>query len=261
MERGVADSHLHSGRRRSGRSRLTGGGSLSAPGIARMRPCPCLTRGRRIHTLTLEGRQYGRPSPPDGSGLMTEVSDVTQLLRSYSAGRTGALDQLIPILYDELRRIAHGLLRDERSGHTLNTTALVHEAYLKLVNVHAVEWHDRAHFLSVVARVMRRVLVDYARARRREKRGGGAISLPLNDVASIPLPPFDDLLDLEDALCRLEALGERQCRVVECRCFAGLTVDETAVALNTSPATVKRDWEFSRAWLNRALDGARSEVP
>jgi RNA polymerase sigma factor (TIGR02999 family) len=192
---------------------------------------------------------------------MTEVVDVTQLLRSVSAGRTEALDQLIPIVYDELRRIAHGLLRDERAGHTLSTTALVHEAYLKLVNVHEVEWHDRAHFLAVAARLMRRVLIDYARTRQRAKRGGGAVPLTLDDRAAMPLPSLEDLLDLEDALSRLEAMGERRCRVVECRCFAGLTVQETAVALHTSPATVKRDWDFSRAWLNRALGGARVEVP
>jgi RNA polymerase sigma factor (TIGR02999 family) len=192
---------------------------------------------------------------------MTEVSDATQLLRSVSAGRTEALDQLIPIVYDELRRIAHGLLRDERAGHTLSTTALVHEAYLRLVNVHEVEWHDRAHFLAMAARLMRRVLIDYARTRQRAKRGGGAVPLTLDDWAATPLPSLEDLLDLEDALSRLEAMGERQCRVVECRCFAGLTVQETAVALHTSPATVKRDWDFSRAWLNRALGGARVEVP
>jgi RNA polymerase sigma factor (TIGR02999 family) len=201
------------------------------------------------------------PSPPAETGLMSEVPDVTQLLRSASAGRRSALDQLIPILYDELHRIAHSLLRDEPAGHTLNTTALVHEAYLKLVNVHEVEWHDRVHFLSVAARLMRRVLIDYARARQRTKRGAGAVPLPLDDQGSMVLPPLEELLDLEHALSRLETLGARQCRVVECRCFAGLSVEETAVALHTSPATVKRDWDFSRAWLNRALAGGRTEVP
>ncbi|MEJ2185328.1 MAG: sigma-70 family RNA polymerase sigma factor [Gemmatimonadota bacterium] len=184
---------------------------------------------------------------------MTDSRDITLLLRDLTAGRRDALDQLIPAVYGELRRIAHGQLRNERQGHTLNTTALVHEAYLKLVNVREVEWNDRAHFFAMSARLMRRILIDYARTRKRAKRGGDAVRITLEDVGELPIERADELLDLEDALTRLEAMNERQCRVVECRCFAGLSVEETAEALGTSPATVKRDWAFSRAWLNREL--------
>ena len=184
---------------------------------------------------------------------MGEEPDITQLLRELSQGRPDALDRLMPIVYHELRRIAHGQLRRERPGHTLNTTALVHEAYLKLVNIRQVEWRDRAHFFAVAARAMRRVMIDYARARKREKRGGEAVRVPLVEALDVPVEQAEDLLGLDDALARLERRNERQCRVVECRCFAGLSLEETAAALGTSVATVKRDWTFSRAWLNREL--------
>lgn len=175
------------------------------------------------------------------------------MLHELSHGSPEALDQLLPVVYDELRRIAHGQLRGEQSGHTLNTTALVHEAYLKLVNLRQVDWRDRAHFFAVAARLMRQVLIDYARARQRDKRGGGLIQVPLVEGMDIVLEESDTLLALDEALARLEAVNERQCRVVECRCFAGLSVEETAEVLQTSPATVKRDWAFARAWLNREL--------
>jgi RNA polymerase sigma factor (TIGR02999 family) len=137
----------------------------------------------------------------------------------------------------------------------LNTTALVNETYLRLVNVDRVKWNGRAHFLAVAARVMRRVLIDYARARGRDKRGGDAVRVSLSDAAELLAAEggAEDMAELEEALARLEAMNERQCRVVECRCFGGLSVEETAEALGTSPATVKRDWAFSRAWLNREL--------
>jgi len=181
--------------------------------------------------------------------------DITQLLRDMSRGQRDALDRLIPMVYDELREIAHRQLRNERSGHTLSTTALVHEAYLRLVNVNQVQWKDRAHFVAVAARVMRRILVDYARARSRDKRGGDAVRIPLTDVPDIAVAD-GDLLAFDGTLDRLVAINERLCRVVECRCFGGMSVDETAAALGTSPATVKRDWAFSRAWLNRELAGS-----
>lgn len=186
---------------------------------------------------------------------MGDEPTISQLLHELSHGRRDALDDLVPLVYDELRRIAHGQLRGERSGHTLNTTALVHETYLKLVKIDQVEWRDRGHFFAVAARVMRRILIDYARAAKREKRGGAAIQVPLDDVMDLPVARADDLLALEDALARLEALSERQCRIVECRCFAGMSVEETAAALGASPATVKRDWALARAWLNRELGG------
>ena len=175
------------------------------------------------------------------------------MLRDLSEGRPEALDQLVPIVYDDLRRIAHRQLRDERPGHTLNTTALVHEAYLRLTDIERVEWRDRAHFVAVAARVMRRVLVDYARSRLRDKRGRGAVPVPLIEALDVPVRQAEDLSDLDEALQRLEAMNQRQCRVVECRCFGGLSVEETALALAISEATVKRDWAFSRAWLNREM--------
>lgn len=193
--------------------------------------------------------------------MAEEAPNISQLLHELAQGHRDALDRVLPLVYDELKRIAHGQLRDERSGHTLNTTGLVHEAYLRLVNINRVEWRDRTHFFAVAARVMRRILIDYARSRSRDKRGGGAIHIPLDDAPDLPIARPDDLLALEDALTRLEAVNERQCRVVECRCFAGMSVEETATALGTSPATVKRDWAFSRAWLNRQLGNGSSEPP
>jgi RNA polymerase sigma factor (TIGR02999 family) len=184
---------------------------------------------------------------------MGDSPEINRLVREVSRGRRDALDRLVPIVYDELRRIAHGQLRRERPGHTLSTTALVHEAYLRLLNVHQVQWLDRAHFCATAARVMRRVLIDYARARQRQKRGGGAVQVSLTDAVDLPNAQTNDLLELDEALTRLEALGDRQYRVVECRCFGGLSVEETAAVLGVSAATVKRDWTFARAWLNREL--------
>jgi RNA polymerase sigma factor (TIGR02999 family) len=185
--------------------------------------------------------------------MAEQAPNVTDLLRALSQGRRDALDRLLPLVYDQLRRIAHGQMRGEHTGHTLSTTALVHEAYLRLVKIEHVQWQDRAHFFAVAARLMRRVLIDYARARLREKRGGEALRVPLDEALDLGVGRADDLMVLEEALTRLEALNERQCRVVECRCFAGMSVEETAVALSISPATVKRDWALSRAWLNREL--------
>jgi RNA polymerase sigma factor (TIGR02999 family) len=182
-----------------------------------------------------------------------ETPDVSAILHELAEGSPGALDRLMPIVYDGLRRIAHGQLRGERTGHTLNTTALVHETYLRLVKIDQVEWQDRAHFFAVAARLMRRVLIDYARGKKRDKRGGNVVQVQLSEALDAMVPDPDDLLLLEQALADLEALNARQCRVVECRCFAGMSVEETAAALDTSPATVKRDWALGRAWLNREL--------
>jgi RNA polymerase sigma-70 factor (ECF subfamily) len=194
---------------------------------------------------------------PEGpSQRAGQEPDITGILRELSAGRPGALDHLIPVVYAALHRMAHDQLRGEREGHTLSTTALVHEAYLKLVGLRDVTWQDRAHFFAVAARVMRRVLIDYARSRSRDKRGGGAVRVPLADAADVAIASVEDLMDLDEALARLEVINERQVRVVECRCVAGLSVEETAAALGTSAATVKRDWAFARAWLNRELGQA-----
>lgn len=191
---------------------------------------------------------------------MHERPDIAQLLRELSEGRRDAFDRLVPLVYDELRKLAHHQLRGERPYHTLNTTALVHEAYLRLLTVEQMQWLDRAHFFGAAARVMRRVLIDYARARGREKRGGDAIRVSLAEALDERTVPEEDLLDVDAALTRLEALSERQCRVVECRCFGGLSVEETAVAVGVSVATIKRDWSFARAWLNREL-GTMADGP
>lgn len=185
---------------------------------------------------------------------MAADDDVTALLAEASAGRRGALDRLIPVVYDELRQLAHRRLRDERPGHTLSTTALVHETYLKLVDVDRAQWRDRVHFFGVAANAMRRILIDHARTRHRDKRGGpDLVHVTLADAASVSADRDEDLIALDDALARLEAENERYARVVECRFFVGLTLEETADALDVSLATVKRDWSFCRAWLNREL--------
>ena len=179
--------------------------------------------------------------------------DVTQLLLDLSAGHREVLDRLLPPLYAELRGIAHRHLRRERDDHTLNTTALVHEAYLKLVDQSRVRWQNRAHFYAVAATVMRRILLDHAKAHRRGKRGGGLAPTVLDD-ALVPTPErAEALVALDEALARLARLDAQQARVVECRYFGGLTVEETAEALGVSPATVKRDWAVAKAWLYREM--------
>jgi RNA polymerase sigma factor (TIGR02999 family) len=162
------------------------------------------------------------------------------------------VDELVATVYRDLRQIAHHHLRRERRGHTLNTTALVNEAYVKLAAFNHVVWRDRAHFLAVAARAMRRVLVDYAVARKTRKRDGGE-RLSLDDIALGIDPRIDDVIAVDGALTRLEELNERLARVVECRFFAGMSVEETAEVLALSPATVKRDWSVARAWLNKEL--------
>jgi RNA polymerase sigma factor (TIGR02999 family) len=160
-------------------------------------------------------------------------------------------------VYDELRRIAHRELRHERADQTLGTTALVHEAYLKLAHLGGVEWRSRAHFCAIAAQAMRRILINYAIGRRAQKRGGGVAPTTLEDASdeamALAQGRADDLLALDEALGRLEALDERQSRVVMCRFFGGMSVEETAEALGVSQATVKRDWVVARAWLNRAV--------
>ena len=178
---------------------------------------------------------------------------VTQLLLDWGDGNQEALDDLMPMVYEELRLMAHRQLRGERAGHTLNTTALVHEAYFKLVDQNRVEWQNRAHFFGIAAQAMRRILLMYARARHRQKRGGGQEPLPLDDVIALTDARAEALIDLDDTLTRLENIDERLVRIVECRYFGGLTIEETAQALDLSPATIKREWRAARAWLQRAL--------
>ena len=181
--------------------------------------------------------------------------EVTRLLAQLGGGGPGAIDRLVPMLYDELRRIARRQMRGERPDHTLDTTALVHEAYVKLVGLDRMSWQNRAHFLAVAARAMRRVLVDHAVGRRAQKRGGAHQKVPLEDADPTSAQPVELLVALDTALTRLEAIDGRLSRVVECRYFAGMSIEETAEALQMSAATVKREWSIARAWLNRELRG------
>jgi RNA polymerase sigma factor (TIGR02999 family) len=191
--------------------------------------------------------------------------DITELLKAHAAGDADALHDLLPRVYDELRRMAHRRMQEERAGHTFSTTALVHEAYLELVDLDRIDWKDRTHFFALAARVMRNVLVDYAVKRNAKKRGGDQDHVPLRDEDAAEELHLDDVLSVHQALQRLAEIDERQARVVECRFFGGLTIDETAEALNISPATVGRDWRVARAWLNRELtnekDGGPDEQP
>jgi len=180
---------------------------------------------------------------------------VTELLLALEGGNRAVLDDLVPLIYDELRSIARRKLRSERDGHTLTTTSLVHEAYLKLVQLDRVQWQSRAHFFAIAAQAMRHVLVNHALRRKRAKRGSGAAHVPLDEVADLPVGEADRILELDAALAKLTELNPRHARVVECRFFGGMTIDETAVALEISPATAKRDWTLLRAWLRRELDG------
>src|SRR5512133_885897 len=180
--------------------------------------------------------------------------DVTQLLAKWSSGDQAALEQLLPLVYGELRRLAGAYLRRERSNHTLQSTALVHEAFMRLVNQQDVQWRNRAHFYAIAAQMIRRILVDYARSQHAEKRGSGAIKLALDEAMAVPQAGTDiDLLGLNDALGRLTEMDERQGRIVELRFFAGLSIDETAEVMNLSPASIKREGQTARAWLFREM--------
>jgi RNA polymerase sigma factor (TIGR02999 family) len=181
--------------------------------------------------------------------------DVTQLLRAWGQGDQAALDRLMPLVYQELRRIAKRHMLHERPGHTLQTTALANEVYLRLVDVQKVSWQDRAHFYAICANTMRRILVDFARSRGYQKRGGGEVPLSLDESLDVAGGPRSDLLAVDDALTRLAAHDPRKSQVVELRFFGGLSVEETAEALKISPETVMRDWKMAKAWLYRELGG------
>ena len=185
------------------------------------------------------------------------MTDVTQLLRRWREGDPEAMNRVLPVVYDELRRLAQARLRRERPGHTLGTTGLVHEAYLRLVDVERVEWQDRAHFLAMASRTMRRVLIDYANQRNAAKRGGVRQQLSLDDNHAAPELDLDTALELDAVLSRLEALNPRQAKAVELRFFGGLTLEETAEVLGTSAPTAMRDLRFAQAWLARELAGER----
>jgi RNA polymerase sigma factor (TIGR02999 family) len=173
---------------------------------------------------------------------------------SAHAGTVGAeLGELFATVYETLRRVAHRQLRAEATGHTLGTTGLVHEAYLELARLDHIRWPGRAYVLAAASQAMRRILVDYAVARRAQKRGGGVVADPLDDAVAMAMSRSEELLALDEALDRLAAMNARSARVVECRFYGGMSVEETAEALETSPATVKRDWSIARAYLNREL--------
>jgi RNA polymerase sigma factor (TIGR02999 family) len=179
---------------------------------------------------------------------------VTRLLAEASGGNADALNRLVPLVYDELRKIAHAQLRRERAGHTLNTTALVHEAYVKLVDQDRVEWRDRTHFYGVAAQAMRRILVNYAEARGAQKRGGGSEKVPLDEsLVALDDAQLDELLALDQALNRLQAFNPRGARVVEYRFFAGLQHDEVAEIMELSTVTVRRAWSAAKSWLRQEL--------
>ncbi|MGE0593261.1 MAG: sigma-70 family RNA polymerase sigma factor [Vicinamibacterales bacterium] len=181
------------------------------------------------------------------------AGEVTRLLDGLNAGDEQALPRILPLVYDELRRIAARRLHHEPAGHPLQATALVHEAYLRLAGQHEVRWKNRGHFFAVAAQAMRRVLVDHARARLADKRGGVQARVPLDDVVVASEPPPGDLVALDDALDRLARHDPHQARLVELRFFAGLTVEETADVLGISDTTVKREWRMARAWLHREM--------
>ena len=185
------------------------------------------------------------------------AGEVTRLLTDLGRGGRAAADRLLPLLYEELRQIAHRRLRGERPNHTLNTTALVHEAYVKLVGLDRIAWQNRAHFLAIAAQAMRRVLVDYAVGRNTRKRGGLRQRVPLDEATITAGEPADDVVALDAALRRLESVNPRLSRLVECRYFGGMSIEETGQALQLSPATIKRQWNVARAWLNRELQGRR----
>ena len=183
---------------------------------------------------------------------------MTQLLVRWREGDRAAMEELMPLVYDELRRLAGSYLRQERTEHTLQSTALVHEAYLRLAGPKPPQWQNRAHFFGIAARIMRQILVEHARCRNAEKRGGGACRLSLEGAIEFAQQTDFDILELDQALSELAELDEQQSRIVELRFFAGLTVEDTSEVLGISPATVKRDWVTARIWLHRAMTGGAS---
>ncbi len=185
--------------------------------------------------------------------MESRPADITGILQAWADGDKAALERLVPLVYRELRRIAHRYMRAESPDHTLRTTALVNEAYLRLIEVDNVRWNDRVHFFAVAAQIMRRILVDAARARGREKRGGDAPLLMLNDSIEGLVERGPELVALDDALNSLAKMNNRMAQVVEMRFFGGLSVEETATVLGISAQTVVRDWRFARAWLTREL--------
>ena len=190
--------------------------------------------------------------------LEPTVTPVTELLGRWRAGDRDALQSLMPLVYDEMRRLAHRYLRRERPGHTLQSTALVHEAFVRLTGNALPQWEDRSHFFGIAAHLMRQILVEYARGRNAGKRGGAAIKLALDSVDEPSARPDLDIVALDDALNDLARIDSQQSRVVELRFFSGLSIEDTAQVLGISESTVKRDWNTARVWLYRELDRTAS---
>jgi len=184
-----------------------------------------------------------------------ESHEITMLLLAWSEGDREALDRLVPLVYGELRRLAQSYMRRERAGHTLQTTALIHEAFLRLIDAGQVRLESRTHFFAVASRLMRQILVDFARSRGYQKRGGGAEQVSLDEALVIGQPPDEDLVALDEALAALAEVDERKARVVELRFFGGLTEAEMAETLKVSPETVRRDWRLAKSWLLHKLSG------
>jgi RNA polymerase sigma factor (TIGR02999 family) len=194
--------------------------------------------------------------------MSADSENVTLLLQDWSAGDERALEELLPLIYNELRHLAHNFLYRERSGHTLQTTALVHEAYLKLIDQKDARWQNRSHFFAIAAQAMRRILIDSARRHAAMKRGGPQEKLSLDEVPDLSLEPNTKLLALDEALKALAEMDPEQSRIVELRYFGGLTIEETAEVMKSSPATVKREWAMARAWLHQALtDKSQEDAP
>jgi RNA polymerase sigma factor (TIGR02999 family) len=196
-----------------------------------------------------------------GSSEVPSKVELTQLLKAWGEGDDGALERLTTVVEDELHRMAHRWMSREKPGHTLQTTALVNEVYLRLVDIQAVNWQDRAHFFAISARLMRRILTDFARSRNYQKRGAGAVQVSLDQGLLLTPEKDADIMALDAALTRLAVLYPRHSQVVELRFFGGLEVEEAAEALKVSPVTVKRDWRFAKAWLLRAMRGEASGEP
>jgi len=216
-------------------------------------PCRFPPRHRRREIRLVTGTTENRRRI---LGIPTDTRQITGLLLAWGQGDQAAFNELVPLVHGELRRIARRCMAGERAGHSLQPTALVNEAYLRLVDVQRIRWQDRAHFLSMAARQMRRILVEVARSKRYQKRGGGAVRVTFDELAIAPAEPGHDLVALDDALKAFEQVDARKSQVIELRFFGGLSVEETAEALDVSVDTVMRDWKLGRAWLLRELTEA-----
>jgi RNA polymerase sigma factor (TIGR02999 family) len=190
--------------------------------------------------------------------MSTNREDITELLLAWNNGNKEVLNDLMQVVYDELRRLAHFHLAKERPNHTLQTTALVNEAYLKLVDQKKVHWQNRSHFFALASKLMRRILIDYARTRQYAKRGGGISPLPLDETLVMSPTRALEMIALDDALTALSDFDERKARIIELRFFAGLSIDETSELLGVSPGTVMKDWTLAKAWLQREMDRNKS---